>query len=493
MRKKTVPLIILIPALLSALILPAAAAGAPESGCTVDAASFVSDLRYDGSAVVTEEWTVTFSESGADGFTREIAVSNDNFKHIGGISDLSVSVDGAACSEESSDSLRRGTYSFSRTSGGYRIFWYAPSSSETRTFSLRYVVNGAVKLYNGSAYYYFSVVNDSGSMLCKNVTAQINAPSDCFAEDFEILDSGSLAGEKSDGHIVFSCVNSAGALGAGVKMPMSLFDENALTLIVDDNTAAEVGGASGGAVFIIILAVVIYREVNRKKLFRKRWEKKCRRRPCDEPSAEIQSEALKALSPARILFAVSGKTVSEADYFTVTVLDLVNRGYITAGSDGFTASDKSDRDECGRRLDDNEKRVIDIFSSGEWKKLANKPTKLFDEVQSFNRKVKFIPRFYTFTKNGRMTVRRCFEMKLSAQRFAYIPPEEISDSVFRNKKYSSGDMIISLLREYELSQNEERKKSDVSKYKYNMFMLRDVYRDGKRQSEESAKKEKKKS
>ena len=77
----------------------------------------------------------------------------------------------------------------------------------------------------------------------------------------------------------------------------------------------------------------------------------------------------------------------------------------------------------------------------------------------------------------------CFEMKLSASRHEFVTPEEISDDFIRGGKYTVPDLIASVLNEYTLSGRKDFVKPDTSKYKRNMFMLREIYEKGRDISE----------
>ncbi len=464
------------------------------SAYSVDKVDFTAELRSDGSALITEEWTVTFSGK-SDGFTREIRIPEDNFELFKNIGDISVSVDGNGCSEVSDSSAVSGTYSAQQTENSYIINWNMPSENETRTFSLRYVQTGIVKLYNNEAYFYGTVVNEDNNLLCRNVTVKVKTPKKCFSEDFRIIESGSLAGQKSDGEIVFNAVNSVGLIKIGITMPASLFDTSVLTVIVDDNRFEIAAVVILCVIIVAIAGFSIYYALNYRRKFRLSWEKKCRRKAHNESSYSALTEILKKFSPARILNIVSEETISGADMFIVTFLDLAERGYIQLSAEGFAVSENSYLDSIKRPLDKNEKTVLEFFSSGKWEKTSAKPKQFFRMVEKFNRKVQFVSPFFTFTPEGKRIIRRCFELKLSAKRHEFVLPEEISDDILKGGKYSSYDLIISLLNEYNLSCSSDFEKNGVEKFRRNMFLLREPYEEGKEivQREEFEKQQQKKS
>ena len=467
----------LIFVLLSVFLMPTTALA--SSDYSVDKVDFTAELRSDGSALITEEWTVTFNAE-SDGFSREIIIPKENFEMFNDIRDVSVSVDGNGCSEVSATSAVSGTYSVEKTDDRYIVNWFMPSENETRTFALRYVQTGIVKLYNDKAYFYGTVVNDENNLFCRNVTVMVKTPKDCFAEDFSIIESGSLAGKKSDGEVIFTAQNSVGLIKTGVSMPSSVFDTSVLTVIVDDNRAEIAVIVALCVIFAGAAGLCIYFYLNYRRLFRKYWEKKCRKNAHSESSYESQYEILKKLSPARIINIVSDEAVSGADLFIVTFLDLMERGYIHASADGFAVSENSFSDSIKRPLDKSEKTVLDCFSSENWQKTVSRPKRFFLLAEKFNNKLPFVSPLFAFTTEGKKIIIRCFELKLSAKRHEFIMPEEISDDIFKGGKYTAFDLIISVLNEYYLSQTDDFEKKSSERFKRNIFILRETYEEGKK-------------
>lgn len=474
MKKISACLILL---LLSVFLMPTTAFAA--SDYSVDKVDFTAELRKDGSALITEEWTVTFNKE-SDGFVREIMIPQDNFEFFSDIRDVTAAVDGNGCSQVTDSSVINGTYSLEKTEDRYIIRWFVLSENETRTFSVRYIQTETVKLYNDSAYFYCTVANKESNLLCRNVTVTVKTPSECYAEDFSIVESGSLAGKKSDNQVVFFATNAAGLIKTGLAMPPSLFDTGALAVIIDDNRA-EIAAVVIICVCCAALAAFgVFYILNYRKLFRKRMEKQRRKKAHSESSYEAQYSITEKISPARIINIVSEQTVCGADMFILTFLDLMERGYINAKSDGFDVSEESDRDTLKRPLDKNEKMILDFFGTDKWQKTVSKPKKLYGIIETFNRKVPFVSPVYMFTAEGKNIVHRCFELKLSAKRHEFVLPEEISDDIFKGGKYTALDLVISLLKESELAAADDFERPDAERFKRNMFVLRDTYEEGRK-------------
>ncbi len=474
---KRVLLYVLI-TLLTIVIFSSTAFGA--SAQTVDGIDYTAELRSDGCAYVTEVWTVSF-EGEYDGFSREITVPDENFEMFDELRDITVSVDGNICSVADADNALSGTYSLEKTEESYKIRWNISGENATHVFSLRYLKTGAVKLYDDRAYFYTTVVNSTDKYgICRDLTVSLKTQKRCFPEDFTVIESGSLAGKKSDSEIVFSADNSAGLVKVAVSLPQGVFDTQALAVIVDD-TRAEIAVLVIGCVLVIALSVAgCFYCRNFRRIFRTKQEKKCRKKVYKEASYEAQAEVFRFISPARVMTLVSDSTLSGADRFIVTVLELVSRGYAELSGNSFSASFSSFSDSVKRPLDRFEKEVIELLGDEKAEKVLLRPARFYAVVQRMYKKIPFVTPSILFTVKGRKLVSLCFELKLSAKRHEFIAPEEISDDVFRNGKYSSADLLISLFNEYDLSSAKDFRKGDVDKFRNNLFFLRSIYDEGER-------------
>lgn len=459
--------------LLSVFLLPITVYSA-SSSYTVDKVDFNIELSSDGSALISEEWTLTVEENCRECFSRDIFVIDDNFERIDGMSDLSVSLDGNNCSEEKGDVLREGTYFYTETDCKYSVSWFIPESG-THTFFIRYVLNDVVKIYNDKAYFYCRPVNEDSNLICRNVTVKISTPSQCFAEDFEITESGLLAGTKTENCVTFFASNTAGAVKVGIAMPSEVFNVSKLTHIIDDNSVYKIVLSVLGVFAFIAIALGLFFAIKHEKLVRSYRENRCKKKLLDESTEKTQRMVFSQISPAELIKTVLPNTVNDSDYFIVTVLELYTRGYIKVTSHGFDTTENSMTDSCKRVLNKNEKRILHLFNNSRWEKFISEPKAFYNEIQSFNKNVKCLSMLNDFSSKGKKLVRRCFEIKLGAKRFDYVTPQEVSDSLFRNEKYNIGDLVISIINEFSLNSVE---KEHNDKFKFDMFMFRDIYTEG---------------
>ena len=475
-RIKQILAVALAVLLLMSLSLAASASFSGDSAVTSVTVDAV--LRADGSAVVSESWELSFSENSDGSFSRVIPKNQDSeLDSFGSINDISVSVDGNICTLNGNEPMRSGQYSLQDGEDSILIQWYPATNNGVHSYSLRYILTDAVKLYKDRAYYNISVSNEG--QILSNVTLRITAPEKCYSDEILIAEAGVLAGKKFDGGVEFSAPNTSGTIGAAITMPATIFDTGVLHSVADNSGIKLAITVVLIVLLVIVLAIVIRYFVMRNKLFRERWLKRCKRAPLNESLESSGKYVLRKLSPADVLFIVSDGVVSQADYFIVTALDLAYRGYITVESDGFVAMDKSDEDMFIRRLSDNEHLVLDCFRDN-IEKLISNPEEFFISVNGFNKKIKGAGLFTTFTKDGNKLIRRAFEMRILSKRYDFVPCEEISDDFFSTKRYTPTDLIISVINEYYNSLNEDFIKPDVSRFQKNLFMLRDTYRLGER-------------
>lgn len=476
---KKIPFIIII-CILSFVLLPFSCSAA--SSFTVDNLNVIAELRTDGTVLMTEEWTVSFKGE-AEGFSREIVIPENALETFSSVSDVSVSVDGNGCNYDTDGTALTGTYSFSQTEDRYIVEWNNRSEDMTHVFSLRYIMNSSVRLYNDEAYFSCTAVNADSSLVCRNVTVEVRVPGESFSEDYTILESGSLAGKKTDGSVIFSAYNTAGEVKVSLKFPTALFETDKLITVEDDRTVLIAVCCIVGVIATALCVFAVYYALHYRRFFRKSMEKKCRKKAFDESSYAAREDVLRQLSAAKILNIVTEKTVCDADRFIVGFLELVNRGFITVTADGFVVSKKSENDFSGRQHDRCDRIITDFFGSDKWQKSLEDPEKFYDTVQEYNRKLGFVNPLGIFIPENRALMLHCFEMKLSASRHEFVTPEEISDDFIRGGKYTVSDLIASVLNEYTLSGRKDFVKPDTSKYKRNMFMLREIYEKGRDISE----------
>ena len=209
----------------------------------VNAVDITAQLNPDGSAAVTEVWSIAYFDA-EDGFSRVIDSYNGTkdgltaLQKYTSISDFAVSINGAAAKEGEDG---KGTYSavFDEEKKIYVIDVNYPAERETVEYTVSYTVNGAVKSgkSDGARRAMFGFLFVGRNMgTCNNVTVTVKLPNAVGAADITVPQTAqTYLREVSDGSATFSSVDSSGSglvsgtFAAELFAPVSAFDEDALT------------------------------------------------------------------------------------------------------------------------------------------------------------------------------------------------------------------------------------------------------------------------
>ena len=239
------------------------------SDITVDKIEYTAELKTDGTAYINEIWTVTTGDN-PEGFCRRIALPTDEFESFSEMKELAVSVDGVVYTQSTDGFTSNDTYSLTKNPDGYCIDLNFSEKNTTHTFTLRYIKTGTVKFFEGSAYFYTTVVNaDDSYGICHDVTVNISTQSRCFSENFTVVESGSLAGKKSDSSIVFTADNAAGLVKVAISVPAETFDAKYIPSLDKEEPDNDMSGIIICLCCLIAVVAAAAYVGCRKKLFRK--------------------------------------------------------------------------------------------------------------------------------------------------------------------------------------------------------------------------------
>ena len=146
---------------------------------SIPSAAFTADLQTDGSAIITEEWTVKFISGSFTRFYKDISYSSlPTDEKFTAISDVSVWIDGVECTPTNDTSGRPDLhYNLSGTKPGATLSAYMKSSGVTRTYRFRYRVKDVIKRVD-DAYdlFVFRFVGANFSKTIRSISVQVNAP-----------------------------------------------------------------------------------------------------------------------------------------------------------------------------------------------------------------------------------------------------------------------------------------------------------------------------
>ena len=408
--------------------------------------NWVAYLAADGSASVTEEWTVDFGEGGDAPFERTVSFAGDALRGSAGVAAASATLDGAVLEREDGPDARDGTWSVTGegTTLGIRVNRVLTG---LHTFSFRYDVYGCVKAYNSHAVCYLRLRDDDAAAVLQEATCAILLPQDCAMGAIRVLDSADLPAEKNMRGVTFRGVDVVGGVMLGLQMPLDLFERAPLTTVEDDDTARVVMRYAAIILGALALLAVVIVLVKRQDIYRRRRRKKAASHAARETDPAYYDRILTKISPAEVLTVTDTDTFSEADRFIVTALDLIRRGYLVPEGADFTYHGSSDRDDVRRAPEKHEREAIRLFTSGQWKRVARQPDEFAAFVAKFNRMIPGLKFTDAFRRDRRQLHEDCWRLVSGAAYREHIRPADVSDAIFRSDRYSAVDLLFSLINE----------------------------------------------
>ena len=184
--KKTLIALLCALSLFVTMIAGAPRADAADKSYSVDEARIEIRLNEDGSADITEEWTLSFQSGSFSRFYKDIYTDVTPVEAFSSMTDLSVSIDGTPC-EPTNDTSGRPDYHYNRTDGSDAITLSAylhTGAGSSHTYSLRYTLTDVVKQVEGQYYLFcFRPVPAKFEETVKQLRVTVTAPDGCFLSD----------------------------------------------------------------------------------------------------------------------------------------------------------------------------------------------------------------------------------------------------------------------------------------------------------------------
>ena len=176
------------------------AAAAEDKSYTVDRAVFTIRLNADGSADVSENWTLSFQSGTFTRFYKDIYTDLPPVEEFSDLTDLGVWIDGVACAF-TGDTAGRPDYHYNRTDSSRAITLsaYLHTGPATHTYSFRYTLGDVVKQVDGDYYLFcFRPVGANFSERVQSLIVAVETPEGCVLTDLyhtggEVSVSGSVA------------------------------------------------------------------------------------------------------------------------------------------------------------------------------------------------------------------------------------------------------------------------------------------------------------
>ena len=346
-------ILFIVAAALLILCLPVTSFAAAHA---VNAVDIIARLNADGSASVTEVWSIAYFDA-EDGFKRVIDSYNGkkdgltSLQKYTGLADFAVSINGVPA-KDGADGKETYSAEYDEANSCYVVNVIYPAEREIVEYTVSYTVNGAVKSgkADGTQRAMFGFEFISRSMgTCNNVTATVKLPNAVSAEDIIIPPTAqTYLREVSDGTVTFSSADSSGSglvsgtFSAELYAPVSSFDEEVLpsySSLADTMVNAKTvifDYVIPGVITVVAAVLIVYfilfaykRKINKiyKKTKKETDVKKAS--PVSVPDALTPVQAYGYMTPYPRI-APKHMTKQLPGIFGLAVLECIEAGYITA-------------------------------------------------------------------------------------------------------------------------------------------------------------------
>ncbi len=327
--KKTVGSLFLVIVLMLSVFTLGASAAANE---IIDTADITVNINADGTATVSEKWTVSYINA-SDVFYRNFDVYSASgsmtlLEDYEDIRDISVKIDGNNIIEADNGI---NTYSVSENAGTIEIAVNCPSAQTTREYQIDYTLAGAVKKVGKEACFASMVLGNTFVYTSNNVTVNVVFPEG--TKDLRVSDTSDAV--ISDNIATFISKRVFDTLSVEVYADKDVFEDGALV----SYSQAKDGLHKVGNFFMEIIPWVVFVACAVfVVIFVLLWDR-LRRAPLEKRAKKLQNDvatlpaditpcaAYKMLCPAsRIRPKVMSKKVPVL--FAAAILECIEKGYV---------------------------------------------------------------------------------------------------------------------------------------------------------------------
>ena len=248
------------------LMVPVLSVSADTKEYQVDYAEFTADLQENGDAIITENWTVTYTSGSFTRFYKEILNPDNQLEYIKDIQVQSCQINGADAEPQFNTDRNDGHYFLEKGSDRFTIHWFQHAQNETVKYKITYLVPDAVRLNesdNAAFCYRFIGVNFPVSV--SDVKAIIRMP--VISDTISVtLSDGEFKVE--DGVMICTTSNHSGIYKINIEMNDDRFSglgrvidveiPEAVTRSGDGDDSEDVMIAVGGFSVIAVIFGLIY-------------------------------------------------------------------------------------------------------------------------------------------------------------------------------------------------------------------------------------------
>ncbi len=334
-------------ALLAAVMLCVPAFAANEDVKSISSVDIQAQLNKDGTVNVTEDWVVEYTTL-PTGFSRSIDVYDGEktnsltlLEKYDEITDISVSANGTSL-----DSYVTAGLSSSGTSYDI-VIGELPITSDTVTYTISYVITGAIKEVKSEGNFSFVFIGDSFVSTCNNATITVTMPETVGASSISVDEDDKYFSEKTDSTVVYSAGRVGTTLGVSVSIPSSIFDDDILASYSSSSqnfNTFKTGllSALPWIIVVIAIALIILFVLFWDKIRRNKYEKEAKNDVRDEgegeehylPEGVTACEGFKMITPySRVKPKNTSRKV--VYLFGMSILECVEKGYILNCDEGL--------------------------------------------------------------------------------------------------------------------------------------------------------------
>lgn len=328
MKKITCSLFLIIVLLLSVFAVGASAAASE----IIDGAEITVNINADGTAHVTEKWTVSYIST-SDMFYRNFDVYSASgsmtlLEDYEEIKDISVKIDGADIIKADKGI---NTYSVSENAETIEIAVNCPSAQTTREYQIDYTLTGAVKKVGGDACFSSLILGDTFVYTSNNVSVSVVFPEG--TKDVQVPDTSDAVTENNKA--TFMSKRVFDTFSVEVAADDEMFEDGALVSYSQAKDGLhKVGNFFKGIIPFVIAVIgavlVVIFVLSGNRLIRIPLEKRAKKLKSDTvslPADITPCAAYKMLCPAsRIRPKASAKKVPLL--FGMAILECIEKGYI---------------------------------------------------------------------------------------------------------------------------------------------------------------------
>lgn len=244
----------------------------------IDSAVFDVQLNRDGSAEITEDWTLTFEGGTYSRYYKDVHTRVSEVESFSQLSVEEVQVDGVSC-RETTDTEGRPEYHYSVIESGedIELAAYFRFDQGSHHIVFKYRLDDVVKNWGDeAAAFCYRYLGDEFDTNVRELELRVTAPENCTRADWDVRFADNLTVmDSNDLQIVLAGSNRTGMIKVKLWMDPDAFD--GLTLVDPDSADKEPLGFWGkllrgigviAGVFVVWVVVGVAKESKRHKKMR---------------------------------------------------------------------------------------------------------------------------------------------------------------------------------------------------------------------------------